>query len=122
MLEEIAEADHVKDDANDSSKQVDGPGDIPIRPRLNRTNTMRSKRKSSMTSMTGITENLSEYLHEHGAADFGARLVALEESTHRIEDMLGKLCADMGENDSASEAGAKASRTATKYTDDEEES
>ena len=71
-------------------------GKAGVKPRLSRTKT----RKDSFGTVTGLTEHVSDYLHEHGGGDISNRLKALEEATKRIEVLLVKLGQDLGDDDS----------------------
>ena len=51
-------------------------------------------RKGSNTSVVGLTEQLSDMLHEHRASSIKERLEKLEASNERIELLLRKLCED----------------------------
>ena len=55
-----------------------------------------------MAAITGITEHLSEFLHDHSADNLITRLEALEASTKRIENMVLRISQDMGEDESES--------------------
>ena len=57
-------------------------------------------------SFSDLAEPLSEMIHHNqskGKGDIEGRLDSLEESMKRIEELLGKLCEDLG--DSGSEGG-----------------
>lgn len=119
VLDEIARTENA--DVNVASEAPSLKEIDTRRPQLKRTNT---KRKDSMSTAAGFTEHLSEFLHEHGANDIAGRLEAVEGSTERIEDMLHKLCQNLGEDtsDSESEAGGQSSRGATSNTIGDEDS
>ncbi|KAL2036451.1 hypothetical protein N7G274_010818 [Stereocaulon virgatum] len=71
-------------------------GKPPARSPLSRGKT----RKDSFGTVAGLTEHLSEFLHEHGGGDIRDRLEALEETTNRMEALLIKLGQNMGDDDS----------------------
>ena len=81
-----------------ASENTSLKGDNMAKPQLKRANT--AKRKDSMAAISGFTEHLSEFFHEHGADNVAGRLEALEASNRRIEAMLRKLSQDMGDDDS----------------------
>ena len=97
-LNGIPEADNAT--INAASENASVKGDTTTRPQLKRTHT--AKRKDSMAAITGITEHLSEFLHDHSAENLMTRLDALEASTKRIEVMIQRIGQDMGEDDSES--------------------
>lgn len=101
VLDEIA-ADEATDRLADEDIRM--KGNTIDKPKLNRTQSM--KRKDSMAAVTGFTDHLSEFLHEHGATDIGSRLEAVEASTKRIEEMLTNISRDMGEDEDNSDAVA----------------
>ena len=64
-------------------------------------------RKDSIEPFAGLAEHIPDILHHLGmGSDMKERLEALEESTKRIEDMLGKLCENLI-NDDTSDEGAE---------------
>lgn len=71
-------------------------GKAGVKPRLSRTKT----RKDSFGTVAGLTEHLSDFLHEHGGGDINNRLEALEDATKRIEGLLVKLGQGLGDDDS----------------------
>ena len=71
-------------------------GKAGVRSRLSRTKT----RKDSFGTVAGLTEHLSDFLHEHGGGDINNRLEALEDATKRIEGLLVKLGQGLGDDDS----------------------
>jgi hypothetical protein len=74
-------------------------GKSPARPPLSR----RKTRKDSFGTVAGLTEHLSDFLHEHGGGDIRNRLEALEETTNRMEALLIRLGQNMGDDDSDSD-------------------
>ena len=60
-------------------------------------------RKGSTASVTGLTEQISEMLHDHNGASVKGRLEKLEASSGRIELLLRKLC-DEGSEDTGKSA------------------
>lgn len=63
-----------------------------------------------MTTAAGFTEHLSEFFHEHGGGDIASRLLAVEGSTERIENMIQKLSQNLVDDITDGEEGAHASR------------
>lgn len=63
-----------------------------------------------MTTAAGFTEHLSEFFHEHGGGDIASRLLAVEGSTERIENMLQNVSQNLVDDTSDGEEGAHACR------------
>ena len=55
-------------------------------------------RRESIGPFAGLTEQLTEILHDHGGGEVQERLEQLEASTRRIEEMLQKMCRDREED------------------------
>ena len=86
-------------------------GKSPARPPLSR----RKTRKDSFGTVAGLTEHLSDLLHEHGGGDIRNRLETLEETTNRMEALLIRLGQNMGNDESDSDPGmSRALRDHTK--------
>ena len=91
-----AEEDKGKDGED---KGKDGPDDA--RPGLKRTQTNKSmkSRRDSVMPFVGMSQRMRDLLNEDSDEEDGdsvkGRLEALERSTSRIEDMLGRLCSDL---------------------------
>ena len=100
LLKETADVDPMSTTLASGNTSV--KDELQSRPHLKRANT---KRKGSMVSVTGITEHLSEFLHERGADNIADRLEALESSTERIEKLLRKISQDMGDDDGENDDG-----------------
>ncbi len=78
---------------------VDMIGKAGARPLLKRVKT----RKDSFGAVAGLTEHLSDFLHEHGGGDIPSRLESLEEATKRIEVLLAKISQNLGGDSSDSD-------------------
>jgi hypothetical protein len=81
-------------------KDKDGDGKTP-RPGLNRTMTNKSmkSRRDSVMPFVGMSQRMKDLLNEGSedeeGEDLKSRLEALEKSTGRIEEMLGRLCEEL---------------------------
>ena len=81
-------------------KDKDGDGKTP-RPGLNRTMTNKSmkSRRDSVMPFVGMSQRMRDLLNEGSEDEEGeglkGRLEALEKSTGRIEEMLGRLCEEL---------------------------
>ncbi|KAL6720614.1 hypothetical protein ACLMJK_002539 [Lecanora helva] len=118
LMSQVPEIDNATN--NLVSENASVKGDTATRPQLKRTNT--AKRKDSMAAINGITEHLSEFLHDHSAENLAERLEAVEASTQRIETMLLKISQDMGEDNSESGHGPQDAQAKSYDTFEESQS
>ena len=117
VMDQIYEAEDTNEHHQQIASQDFGlNGKLPTKPPLSRNKT----RKDSFGTVAGLTEHLSDFLHEHGGGDIHNRLEALEEATKRMEGLLTKIGQDLG-NDGDSDSNPTTSRVGTHRTDPEDE-
>ena len=109
ILDEISEVEESHEQGTLSVPSINFDGSATKKPKgRQRSPTKIAKRKDSMATMEGLTDHLGEWLHGHGGSGLTGRLEALERSTKRIEDMLKRVCQDLGDDSSSSETVSKA--------------
>ena len=109
MLNGIIQAEEEEDAKDITRTLTSGKQKRPEMPSRQNTKTTR---KESFSPTVGLSEHLTDFLHEHGGSDLAQRLEALEASNHRIEEMLLSISQDLG-NDDSSEGTAPLSTTRT---------
>ncbi len=92
ILDEVAEENNVRT----NSLENGNPRRTLARPQtsIGSTHQRTPSRRESIGPFAGLTEQLTEILHDHSGTDIQERLDKVEASTKRIEKMLQKLCGE----------------------------
>ena len=90
--EEILEEVSAENNLRTNTLEDGNPRKVLRRTNTSATQQRTRSRRESIGPFTGLTEHLTEILHDHSGGDVQARLDQVEASTKRIEELLQKLC------------------------------
>ena len=94
ILEEVSAENNLRTNALEDGN----PRKILRRTDTFNTHQRTRSRRESIGPFAGLTEHLTEILHDRSGADVQARLEQVEASTKRIEELLQKLCGLHGDD------------------------